>query len=342
MPNRVRHDRLYNMKNISVKIEHEKERLDKFLTGRLPGLSRSQIQKMIKRGEVLVNGEKSSVHCFLKEGDRVGLDSGSEAGMTKKEAGMTKKEAGMTKKEVGMTKKEVGMTDIILHKEKDFLIINKPAGLMVHPTERGEKGTLAELLVKKFPALKKVGDDPLRPGIVHRLDKDVSGLMVVARTPEMFELLKKQFKARKVKKEYIALVLGNVPKVEGVIDLPIARSASGEKMAARARGGELKEKERTAITEYVLVKDHKNYSLLKINIKTGRTHQIRVHMNAFGHPIAGETVYVPKKFRRPRKWEGFDRIFLHSAFLGFTDRAGEWREFKSDLPKELEEFMERL
>ncbi|MEA3398707.1 MAG: RluA family pseudouridine synthase, partial [Patescibacteria group bacterium] len=323
------------MKNFIIKKEDVNKRLDKFLTENLSNFSRSKLQKMIKAGDISVNGNKASVHYFLREGDEI---------ISQKPKVKSQKLEVKSNKGDDMVKNynNIKVEDIIIHKEKDFFVVNKPAGILVHPTDKKESDTLVNLLVKKYPALKKIGEDENRPGIVHRLDRYVSGLMVVARSQKMFFLLKDQFKNRKVKKEYIALVYGNVGNHQGVIDFPIARSKESGKMAARAKSADLAKDEKEAFTEYELIKNIKNYSLLKVSIKTGRTHQIRVHINAFGYPVVGDKIYLPKKFRRPRKWQGFDRLFLHSIKLGFEDLKGDWREFESKMSKELEEFIERI
>ncbi|MBI4653206.1 RluA family pseudouridine synthase [Candidatus Kuenenbacteria bacterium] len=224
------------------------------------------------------------------------------------------------------------MLDII-YENKDFLIINKPAGLIIHPTTFKEKNSLVNFLIEYCPQIKNVGDDKeLRPGIVHRLDKDVSGLMVIAKTQETFNHLKKQFQERKVKKEYYALVYGEVKEKKGIIDLAIGFSKRKSKIKMTVFS---QNKSKTAITEYEVLKRFLNFTLLKVKIKTGRTHQIRAHLNFIGHPILGDKIYRNKGLERKIKNKKLDRIFLHSFKLGFYDLENRWVEFEIAIPEDM-------
>lgn len=305
------------MPKFKITIEDKGKRLDKFLAQKLEDKSRSQIQKMVKGGSVLVNGKIPAVHQFLKEKDIIEIKE-------------------LKPKKI-KPRQETKFKLNIVFDDDNYLVVDKPAGLLVHPTDKGEKQTLIDLIFKKYPEIKNVGENNKRPGIVHRLDKDVSGLMVIARNQKAFDDLKKQFKRRKIKKEYMALVFGKMEKTEGIIDFPIGRSVKGFKMAARAKTAPEKSKE--AITEYEVIDEYKNYSLLKIIIKTGRTHQIRVHLKAAGHPVVGDQLYKPKKLKFKKK---LDRIFLHSSLLGFYDLKGSYKEFKSDLPVKLKNYLKRI
>ncbi|PKL72091.1 RNA pseudouridine synthase [Candidatus Kuenenbacteria bacterium HGW-Kuenenbacteria-1] len=229
------------------------------------------------------------------------------------------------------------MLDIILE-NKNFLIINKPSGLIVHPTTFKEKNTLVDFLIEYDPDIKNVGDDKeLRPGIVHRLDKDVSGLMVIAKTQKAFDYLKEQFKERKVKKEYYALVYGDIKEEKGIIDLALGFSKRKSKIKMTVFS---QNKSKTAITEYEVLKRFLNFTFLKVRIKTGRTHQIRAHLNFIGHPILGDKIYRNKGLERKMKKKiKLDRIFLHSFKLGFFDLENKWVEFEKDLPEELKKTM---
>lgn len=224
----------------------------------------------------------------------------------------------------------------IVAEQPEYLIINKPAGLIVHPgTIVTTEPTLVDILVEKYPELKHVGEDPARPGIVHRLDKDVSGIMVIARTPEMFTYLKQQFQEHKIYKQYTAIVHGVFTQPNGTINFSIHRSAQdGTKMAARPD-----DSGRAAVTDYTVVQQFQRYALVSLVIHTGRTHQIRVHLNAIGHPIIGDTVYRPKKFiTRVNP----DRIFLHSETLKFTLPNGETVMYTAPLPQEMEDFLKQI
>ncbi|MEK7105436.1 MAG: RluA family pseudouridine synthase [Patescibacteria group bacterium] len=223
----------------------------------------------------------------------------------------------------------------ILYEDKDILVVNKPAGLLVHKVEGKDEETLADLLVKDYPELKSVGDKPERPGIIHRLDKFVSGVMVVARTQEAFDFMKAQFKERRMKKEYIALVHGHMPRPVDTIKLKIARSREKARMVARPEGQE----GRDAVTHYEVTDTFKNYDLLRVQIETGRTHQIRVHMHALGHPLVGDPLY---KIKRIKSKELADRVFLHAAKLTLTMPSGETKTFEAPMPEELVNFLPTL
>ncbi|HRY63273.1 MAG TPA: RluA family pseudouridine synthase, partial [Patescibacteria group bacterium] len=201
---------------IVVEKENINERLDKFLQGKLGDLSRAQIQKMIKAGEIIVGGKEVAAHYFLKEGDEI----------------QEHKNIKIQEYKNGERELRGGNKLKVVAEEKDYIIVNKPAGMVVHPDEAHKSGTLADWLVEKYPEIKKVGDDAKRPGIVHRLDKDVSGLMVVARNQKMFECLKKQFQDRKTEKEYLALAHGVVSNDEDLIEGVIGRSAKSGTMVA--------------------------------------------------------------------------------------------------------------
>ena len=338
-----------------------KTRLDKFLAQKYPQFSRSVWQKIIKKGLVLVDQKPVEPGLLLKEDGQIKIDWLD-----------IKKPQG-----VDLNQK----SDIILKvifENQDFLIIEKPAGIVTHPTKIGQKNTLVNIILDRYPEIKKVGDDPLRPGIVHRLDKDVSGLMVAARTQAMYEHLVKQFKENirvqkfgcaysdrtrslkatesrlfgYIKKEYLALVYGQPPAESDRISLPIAQVRGSLKRVAitSPRSKKIK-KEKEAITEYQVIKKFAGYTLLKIKTLTGRTHQIRVHLKAIGCPIVGDRYYkfkMKNALVRPsdgsRKKLKIDsgRIFLHANYLGFYDLEGQWREFKSGLPRELNNFLKNL
>ncbi len=227
---------------------------------------------------------------------------------------------------------------------KDYLIINKPAGVIVHGAGHIKGPTLADDLLADYPEIARVGDDPNRSGIVHRLDRDVSGLMIVPRNTDAFAYFKKQFQTRKIEKEYTALVYGRVGKDEEEISFPLARSSRGFKMAAlpEKHRGEKNAAGRRAITEFRVMKKFINYTLLKVKIKTGRTHQIRVHLLAYGHPLVGDNLYSTKKTRRLNKKLGLERIFLMASRLSFFDLAGAKREYSIDLPVVLNDVLRKI
>jgi 23S rRNA pseudouridine1911/1915/1917 synthase len=222
----------------------------------------------------------------------------------------------------------------IIYEDKNILVLDKPAGLEIASQIKKDELNLVDWLVEKYPNIAKVGPDPARPGIVHRLDKNASGLLVVAKNEAAFENLSAQFKSRRVEKEYRVLVYGKMSQDEGEIEFPLARAKSGRFAAMPLGSG----KGRIAITEYEVIKKFKNFSLLKVKIKTGRTHQIRVHLFALGYPVVGDKLYRNKKIKN----QPIDRLFLHAAKLGFSGLSGERLEFESDLPKELADFLRKL
>ena len=306
-----------------------RQRLDKFLTGQLVARSRAAIQKLIKSGGVSVNGRPQVPHYVLKRGDEVtAIDQPAERGETVPRQPVT--------------------TPRVVAEQDDFLIIEKPAGLLVHPTEKNESHTLVSWLLERYPSLRTVGEQQYRAGIIHRLDRDVSGIMVVPKNNEMFSHLKEQFKQRKVHKEYQALVYGRVSQPIGTIELPIGRRKDG-KFVAHPRQGQqkLQDRDKIAKTSFEVLEYLKDYTLLKVTIATGRTHQIRVHLSAIGHPILGDQIYRAKKkffhfLRRRIKVVQPGRIFLHSTMIGFQDRRGQRQAFRVPLPPTLTEFLNGL
>jgi len=303
---------------IKIKTQETKLRLDKFLVKELP-ITRSQIQKLIKGGNILVNNEQSTVHRFLKLGDVIKIPQKDITQITKV-------------KKLEPNKK---IKFKIVFEDNDIFVIDKPSGLLVHPTDKMEPDTLANGLLELYPKIKKVGDDPLRPGIVHRLDKTVSGLMIVCKNQKSFDFYKKLFKTRKIKKTYTALVHGKMERKNDLIDLPITRSVSSGKMAVRskAQGG------KQALTKYSVIKQFNHFALLEVQILTGRTHQIRAHLNALNHPILGDPLYKQKNVKQKMD---LNRTFLHSTILGFTDMNGQVQEFKSKIPAKLTTIIKNL
>lgn len=247
----------------------------------------------------------------------------------------------------------------IIFENEDYLVIDKPAGLAVHGGGNIKEKTLADWLIEKYPGIDKVGEDPVRPGIVHRLDKEVSGLMVVAKNNDSFLHLKEQFKDRDITKKYVALVHGQMINDFGSINFPIKRAKDGYKMAAmplntfellsRRRPTSRDQgnldgifKAREAITEYSVIKKFVNYTLLDVKILTGRTHQIRVHFFALGHPLVGDNLYYNKKSKVQNKKINLGRIFLFAKALSFKDRHGETCNFELEMPQELSVFIKDL
>lgn len=233
----------------------------------------------------------------------------------------------------------------IIADTKDYLVINKPAGLLVHGAPHIKEKTLVDWLLEKYPEVSRIGEDLERPGIMHRLDKDVSGLMVIAKNQDSYESLKEQFKSRKTTKEYTALVYGKVLKDEDEIDFPIKRSTKGYKMAAVPQNFSEEnedEKVRRAATAFSVIKRFINFTLLKVTIKTGRTHQIRVHLHAYGYPIVGDNLYCNKQSKIKNKKYDLGRVFLTSTHLEFNDLTGARQSFSIGLPDDLSQFLAKI
>ena len=296
-------------------------RLDKYLKEQYPHLSRQQIINQIKKGLVLVNNHKVKPSFQVKPKDVITFFP-PETEKLKKLTPLPLK------------------LDIIFE-NNNFLVINKPAGLTVHPGHcQKEEPTLVQALIYYYPEIKKVGEDASRPGLVHRLDKDTSGLMVIAKNNPTFRALKEQFQNHQVEKSYLALVWGRVKQNFGTINFPLTRSSNPLKRKAIISPANLNptKKIKTASTHFKVVKRFKNFTLLEVFPKTGRTHQIRVHLAALGYPVVGDKQYgfKNKDSRLPLK-----RQFLHAASLRFS-LGNENFKFEAELPPELKEFLDCL
>ena len=315
-------------KKITIAEENHGERLDHFLVKALADSSRTKIQKMIKSGQVKVNGEMPTVHRFLKTGDKVEImEDGDFVKVAPKKEKKTAVSGG----------RELWKKIRIIDDTPDYIVIEKPSGLLVHPTDKKENDTLIDWAAEKYPAIAKIGDEPGRAGIVHRLDKEVSGLMVIPKTQDAFEHFKRLFKIRNIEKKYSVLVYGEVLRNEGEINFPIARNKNKAGLYGSLPIGSTEGK--PAKTIYALDKKFRNYSLLTVQILTGRTHQIRIHMLASGHPIVGDPLY---KSRRAKDRAQIGRIFLHASRLAFEDLKGQKKEYESPLPTELKDFLKKL
>ena len=298
--------------------EHEAgERLDAWLAQQDADRSRTAFQKLIKEGGVSVNGKKAKAHLVVKDGDVVEVE------------GASKKKAAA---------KGAGIPDVkIVDETPDFLVIEKPSGLLVHPAPSQKTSTLVDFLVAHDPKIKKVGDAKERPGIVHRLDREASGLMVVAKTKRMFEHLKKQFQVHDIAKEYLALVYGKVVKDFDTIKTSIGRKKGRGRMSARSKA---QEGDKDAVSHYDVLERFPQATLVKVRTETGRMHQVRVHMKSIGHSLVGDALYgTPKQETTSLRNV---RLFLHAAALGFTDLEGKRRDYRSDLPPDLHAVVEAL
>jgi 23S rRNA pseudouridine1911/1915/1917 synthase len=293
-------------------------RLDRFLALELAGHSRSQIQAWIRNGDVLLNGGRSKTGQLLHPGDEVVACEPSRA--------------------PDLPEPEPIPLEV-LYEDDDLAVIDKPAGLVCHAGAGRRSGTLVNAILHRWG---RVGaGDPMRPGIVHRLDKQTSGVMVVARTEAAARSLSRQFKDREVRKEYLALVYGRVAPPEGTVDAPLGRDPVDRmKISVRAR------KRREAVTRYKLLESFGPCSLLSVHPETGRTHQIRVHLASLGHPVVGDPVYGGGR-RLSKELQplvpGLGRFFLHAHRLRFRHpQTGAELEFSAPLPAELVRFLEEI
>lgn len=295
------------------------ERLDRFLASKETGLSRARIQSLIREGKVLVGGRPAKAAQRLKSGDSVSI--------TIPQAVPWRIEA------------EPVPFDV-LYEDSRIIVINKPPGVVVHPGAGHLRGTLVQGVLARCGGLSVIGGVE-RPGIVHRLDKDTSGVMVMAKDDETHMALSRQFKEGLVRKQYLAFVHGLVPEKGGRVDLPIGRNPIRRtEMAVVKEGG------RAALTIWRAVRRfNPGFSLVSAVIKTGRTHQIRVHLSHIGHPVVGDATYGHRRNREAdlKAWkEGnlpkVSRQLLHSALLGIT-HGGAYMEFEAPMPEDMKEFL---
>ena len=283
-------------------------RLDQYLASVLPGpVSRSHIKKLIDSGNILVNGSPAKPHHKVKPGERIEVRH-EEPIPSRPEA------------------EDIALD--ILYEDDDIIVINKQAGIAVHPGAGKSSGTVVNALLNHCRELSDV--DAARPGIVHRLDKETSGVMVAAKNNASHAELARQFKDRTVKKYYLALVKGTVELDNGTVDLPIGRHQSNrQKMAVRH------DSERKAVTEYKVIKRFDGFTLVKLNLKTGRTHQIRVHMAYIGHPVLGDEKYGSRALKG-----GLSRQALHSYYLKLRHpTSGKEMEFTAGLPDDMKNML---
>jgi 23S rRNA pseudouridine1911/1915/1917 synthase len=284
----------------------------------LPEHSRSQIQRLIKQGRIRVGGREAKPNHFVRAGQSVTVE---------------------VPEPVEATPRAEALPLPILYQDSDLIVVDKPAGMVVHPAAGHSSGTLVNALLHHVDDLSGIGGEK-RPGIVHRLDRGTSGLMVVAKHDAAHEELSRQFREREVEKEYYALVWGEV-QAGRRIDAPIGRDPGNrKKMSARAR------RSREAVTRILRAERLKALTLIQVAIHTGRTHQIRVHLSAIGHPIVGDPLYGGVHRRVPgdiRAVTHLDRPFLHAARLAFTHpRDGRRMTFASELPADLQRVLDEL
>jgi len=308
--------------------EKSGERLDKFLTSRLVKFSRSKVQRLIKDGLVKVNGSAAAkTGVFLKVGDEINVPEDS-----------------ISDEELKIEPEPDIPLDIV-YEDKDILVINKQSGLLVHPTLNQKKHTLVNALVARYPKIIGVGENILRPGIVHRLDKETSGLMAVAKNQKAFDFLKSQFLKREVKKTYFALVEGILKDKSGDIKYQIRPSRINrlKKVAIKKRNISGKKSVREAETHYELEKIFQSgFSLVSVMPKTGRTHQIRVHLAAIGHPVVGDIMYGAKQKIAQFTGTQAQRQMLHAYKLEFKAPNGKKLVLESEMPSDMKDLLKGL
>jgi 23S rRNA pseudouridine1911/1915/1917 synthase len=325
------------IEELVVPVESAGWRLDQFLAGALDGVSRSRVQQLVEQGDVLVEGKREKASLKLRGGESVVI-SGQQT----------------------VSPLEAHPEDIpleIVYEDDDLAVVNKPAGMMVHAgsgatDEARSGGTLVNALLHRFPHLSSIGGE-LRPGIVHRLDKETSGLILIAKNDVAHEALAEMFATRQITKTYIALVQGRLPEDGATIQAPISRdSVRRTRMTTRRLEGA-----RHAVSHYRVVERIETrfgaFTLARVRIETGRTHQIRVHMASISHPVVGDTLYgAPAKIialplsttrKAPKEVLELGRNFLHAAELEFTHPiSGKVVSLTSPVPEELSAFLLRL
>ncbi len=293
---------------MEVRVETGGVRLDKALAD-LTELSRSVANEQIKAGQVLVNGQAKKAKYSVQAGDVISYQVPEV-------------------EEIDYVAEDIPLE--IVYQDADVAVVNKPQGMVVHPSAGHTSGTLVNALLYHVKDLSGI-NGVLRPGIVHRIDKDTSGLLMIAKNDEAHTRLAEELKAKKSLRKYIAIVHGNLPNDRGMIEAPIGRSEKDrKKQAVTAKGKE-------AVTRFQVLERFGDYTLVELTLETGRTHQIRVHMAYIGHPVAGDEAYGPRK---TLKGQG---QFLHAQTLGFTHpRTGELVEFTADAPAIFQETLEKL
>ncbi|MDO3392696.1 MULTISPECIES: RluA family pseudouridine synthase [Ligilactobacillus] len=283
-------------------------RIDKVLTTLEPEITRSQLKNLINDGHVTVNGQAVKPKYKVQAGDKISLVKPEPQSLE-------------------LTPENIPLD--IVYEDDDVIVVNKPQGMVVHPAPGHPDHTLVNALLYHSPLSTINGT--FRPGIVHRIDKDTSGLLMVAKNDLAHQSLAEQLRNKTNKREYLALVYGQIKEDEGTIDAPLGRNPQDRKKQAVVKGG------RHAVTHFKVIKRYDNFTLVKCILETGRTHQIRVHMKYIGHPLVGDPLYGP------RKVIGKNGQFLHAALLGFKHpRTGKEMVFEAPLPENFQKMLDKL
>ena len=314
-------------------------RIDKYLKKEIKDISREKIIHCIKEGKIKIKGKTKIKQSFILKGEeKIVLEISNFLNSTKKS--------------FSIKPQLVFPEPKILYEDKDLLIIDKPAGIIVHSTINNiNNPSIASWFLQKYPFVSNVGDpstgsgqapsvnlgqENLRPGIVHRLDKETSGTLILAKNNFIFNYFKNLFKTRKIKKKYIALVKGEIKKQQGIIDLPLIRS---KESSIKRKVVIKKDKGKIALTKYKVLKLYKGYTLLEILPKTGRTHQIRVHLASIGFPVVGDKIYG--KSKKLNKLN-LSRHFLHAQTISFVLPSGKSVKIQAPLPEDLKKILQQL
>lgn len=297
------------MSKLTVTITNEKGRLDKVLTEQLSDYTRSQIQQWLKEDAVLLNNQPMKANYKVKSGEVFQI---------------------VIPEPVSLDLLPENLPLDIVYQDEDVAVVNKPQGMVVHPSAGHPDGTLVNALLYHLKDLSSI-NEVIRPGIVHRIDKNTSGLLMIAKNDVTHEALAKQLKDKTSLRKYIALVHGNIPHDKGTINAPIGRSKSDRKKQAVIEEG------KSAVTHFTVLERFGEFTLVELQLETGRTHQIRVHMQYIGFPVAGDPVYGP------RKTLAGNGQYLHAKLLGFNHpRTGEQMVFEAPLPEIFEKKLEKL